>query len=165
MLITGYHGTTETNAHNILADGEYHISRSDKEWLGDGIYFYEHFSDAFDWKPKSGEEKVVLHSVICIEEDEYLDLDSPAGEQVWRGVLEHICESHSIKLTGTAQENQCVACRILWDTCPYLKVIAGSFATEPAQVKVLIDKRFRRREFCVKNNKSIKCTQIIDYRG
>lgn len=165
MLITGYHGTTETYAHNILAEGEYHISCSDTEWLGDGIYFYEQFSDAFNWRPKSGEEKVVLHAVVKIADDEYLDIDSPEGERAWRGILEYICKVECIKLTGTPQENQCAACRMLWDSNPNIKVVAGSFATMPSQVKVLIDKRIRRREFCVRNNEPIKCTQIIDYKG
>ena len=156
MLITGYHGTTETYAHNILAEGEYH---------GNGIYFYEQFSDAFNWRPKSGQEKVVLHSVVKIADDEYLDIDSPEGERAWRGILEYICKVECIKLTGTPQENQCAACRMLWDSNPDIKVVAGSFATMPSQVKVLIDKRIRRREFCVRNNEPIKCTQIIDYKG
>ena len=164
MLITGYHGTTETFAQNILKEGEYHLSCTNKEWLGNGIYFYEQFSDAYNWRPKSGEEKVVLHSVINITDDEYLDIDSPEGTHAWQSILEYICSAEHTELTGTPQENQCAACRILWDTNPGIMVLAGSFATAPAKVKVLIDKRIRRREFCVRNNKPIKSTQIIYYK-
>lgn len=165
MLITGYHGTSEMYAHSILSEGKYNISGSNTEWLGNGIYFYECFSDALNWKCKHGEVKTVLHSVIQITDDAYLDIDSPAGEKVWRDILDYICKATNIKLTGTEQEQQCAACRILWDTNPSIMVIAGSFPTEPSQARVLIDKRIRRREFCVRNNEPIKCTQIIDYRG
>lgn len=165
MLITGYHGTTETSAHNILAEGEYRVSCTDKEWLGDGIYFYERFADAYNWRSASGGETVVLHSVVQIDENEHLDIDSPEGERAWMGILDYICEVECIKLTGTVQENQCAACRMLWDSNPDIMVLVGSFATTPSKVKVLIDKRPRRREFCVRNNEPIKCTQIIDYKG
>lgn len=164
MLITGYHGTTESCANNILAEGKYHISCSDKEWLGNGIYFYEQFSDAYNWTEKTGEIKAVLHSVIKIEGREYLDIDSPEGKNAWKGILEYICEVEKIKLTGTAQENQCVACRMLWETNPDILVLAGSFASVPSKAKVLIDARPYRREFCVRNNKPIKCTQLINYK-
>ena len=40
MLITGYHGTSLNNAHNILNEGKFKISNTDTEWLGSGIYFY-----------------------------------------------------------------------------------------------------------------------------
>lgn len=47
MLITGYHGTQRHLANKIIQDGKYHISKGNKEWLGNGIYFYERFSDAY----------------------------------------------------------------------------------------------------------------------
>lgn len=163
MLITGYHGTTKKYAHNIIKEKEYHLSKGEKEWLGSGIYFYEKFSDAFCWKPQPGEEKAVLHSVIKVKNGEYLDIDSYEGEKTWNEILDVICESEDIELDGTYQENQCAACRIIWDSYPQLKVLAASFATTPSKAKVLIDKRKRRREFCVRSNESIKCTQIIAY--
>ena len=165
MLITGYHGTTETYALKILADESFYISCSNKEWLGNGIYFYEKFSDAYAWRPASGEKKVVLHSVVSIDDNGYIDIDSPTGEKVWMEILDYICKVAHIKLTGTAQENQCAICRMIWDSDDNIMVLAASFATTRTRVQSLIDKRTRRREFCVRNNEPIKCTQIINYEG
>lgn len=164
MLITGYHGTTEQYAHSILREGKFRISRANKEWLGHGIYFYEKFADAFSWKPQSGEEKAVLHSVIRIPDDAFLDLDTDEGAKAWQGILDYLCQTEKIKLTGTAQENQCAACNMLWDSNPDIMVLAGSFAAQRSKVKVLLDRRIRRREFCVRDNQSIKSTQIIAYK-
>ena len=46
MLLTGYHGTTQESAKSILKEKQFKLSQSNKEWLGEGIYFYEQFSDA-----------------------------------------------------------------------------------------------------------------------
>lgn len=165
MLITGYHGTTLDCGNNIIKEGQYHLSSSKTEWLGKGVYFYVNFSDAFEWKPKSGDEKVVLHSVIRVKDDEFLDLDSDEGAVVWNRILDYICVSENIVLDGTHEENQCAVCKMIWDSNPQIKVIAASFATALSKAKVLIDRRKRRREFCVRDNESIRCTQIIAYRG
>ncbi len=165
MLITGYHGTTSTHANNILKEGEYHLSNGDREWLGPGIYFYDEFSDAFNWSHQLDEEKVVLHSVIELSDEEYIDIDSDEGEKIWTEILDFICDSQNVKLDRTFEENQCAVCKMIWDSNPQIKVLAASFATSRSKAKVLIDKRKRRREFCVRNNEPIKCTQIIAYKG
>ncbi len=106
MLLTGYHGTSQYLAHSIIETGQYHISSGPKEWLGNGIYFYEKFSDAYLWRSTNGGRNTVLHSVVEIGEDEYLDIDSPEGTEVWNSILNYICTSRSITLIGNAQENQ-----------------------------------------------------------
>ncbi len=165
MLITGYHGTTASYAHSIILEGKFHVSNGNKEWLGNGIYFYEKFSDAYNWRPASGERKEVLHSVIEISDDEYLDIESPEGIAAWEGILTFIRSTGDVELTGTYQENQCAVCNMIWDTSPDIKVLAASFATVPMKEKLLIDTRPRRREMCVRGNEQIKCTQIVEYRG
>ena len=165
MLITGYHGTKRHLANKIIQEGKYHISKGDKEWLGNGIYFYERFSDAYAWRRGAEEENAVLHSVIEVDDSAYIDIDTEEGKNLWLAILEGIVRNRHIELTGTAEENQCAVCRIIWDIVPEVKVLAASFAAEPSVARLLIDKRPRRREFCVRDNGPIKCTQIIDYRG
>lgn len=168
MLLTGYHGTTETSARSILEQKEFHVSHGDKEWLGSGIYFYEKFSDAFAWEPLSdGSESVlraVLHAVVNVPDEAYLDIDSPEGEKIWMDIIDYICDTMRIRLTGTIQQKQCAVCNILWDINPELQVLEGSFGTPPSRIATLIDKRRRRREFCCRSNDSIKAIQIIDYK-
>ncbi len=163
-MITGYHGTTKRHAHSIISERKFHISSGNREWLGSGIYFYEKFSDAYNWH-SSGEEKVVLHSVIEVSDDEYLDIESPEGIEVLNGILKFIRSTEDVELTGTHQENQCAVCNMIWNTCPDIKVLSASFATTPMREKLLIDTRPRRREMCVRSNEQIKCTQIVDYKG
>lgn len=107
----------------------------------------------------------MLHSVIEVDDSAYIDIDTEEGTNLWLAILESIIRNRHVKLTGTAEENQCAVCRIIWDSVPEVKVLAASFAAEPSVARLLIDKRPRRREFCVRDNGPIKCTQIIDYRG
>lgn len=164
MLLTGYHGTNQDSAHKIIQSGKYNISHGNKEWLGDGIYFYEKFSDAISWRG-TNTEKTVLHSVIEVDDDSYLDIDSEKGTILWREILDHICKNKSIILTGSSEEKQCAVCRMIWRDNPDLMVLASSFPTMRTTIMTLIDKRIRRREFCVRDNRPIRCTQIINYRG
>jgi hypothetical protein len=43
-----YHGTSKTNAKNILNRG-FNKSKGDRHWLGDGIYFFEDEIHAYHW--------------------------------------------------------------------------------------------------------------------
>ena len=57
-LITGYHGTSRTAALSILKNG-FRKSTGDKQWLGDGVYFFAHHApyingknEALSWATK-----------------------------------------------------------------------------------------------------------------
>lgn len=158
VFLTGYHGTDLASANSIIKENRYNISSSDTEWLGSGIYFYSSITDAYNWK----ESKAILHSVIKINDDEYLDIDSEEGIKIFQDIIDFICESHCVEICGSTQKNQCAVARMIWDTYPKLKVISASFATEKTKLKTLIDKRHRRKEFCVRNNSSIKHTYLIN---
>ena len=163
-MLTGYHGTTQESAKSILKEKQFKLSQSNKEWLGEGIYFYEQFSDAYNWRNRTDKERAVLHSVIEVNDDEYLDIDSDKGGKLWREAGIYVSKDLGIEFTMSVEEAQCRMCKLIWEMVP-IKVLAASFATEKTLVKTLIDKRTRRREFCVKSNESIKCTQIINYEG
>ena len=159
MLITGYHGTSLNNAHNILNEGKFKISNTDTEWLGSGIYFYYDINDAYGWR----NTEAILHSVIKIENDEFLDIDSTQGGELFYRMVEYMAnlENKSINVPVNVQKNQCALMKMLWDTYPKIKVMAASFPKEPTKFKVLLDRRPLRKEFCVRNNPYIKYTQLI----
>ncbi len=157
MFLTGYHGTSLASANNILKNNEFKISSNDVDWLGSGIYFYFSIVDAYNWK----NAEAILHSVIKVEDDEYLDIDSDEGSEIYQEMIDFISESHCIEICGNIQKNQCSVFRMLWETYSKLKVISAKFPTEPTKIKTLIDKRPRRKEFCVRNNSQIKCTYLI----
>lgn len=159
MFLTGYHGTTLEKANSIINEGVFHISNSDTEWLGEGIYFYFDITDAYKWR----DSEAILHSVIRIEDGEYLDIDSNTGTAIYNQMINYISSMQNKPVPNSAnvQQNQCAIMKMLWDTLPQLKVISASFPTERTKFKTLLDKRPRRREFCVRDNDSIKCTQLI----
>ena len=159
MFLTGYHGTTSESANNIIKEGKFDISRSDTEWLGEGIYYYFDIDDAYKWR----NTEAILHSVIKIEDSEYLDIDSKLGADIYNEMLECISEIHGQKISPSArvQQNQCAVMKMIWNEYPKVKVISASFPTYQTVFKTLLDRRPTRKEFCVRNNECIKCTQLI----
>lgn len=159
MFLTGYHGTTLDNANKIINEESFLLSNSDKDWLGSGIYFYFNINDALAWR----NSEAILHSVIGVEPDEFLDIDTKTGSDIFNNMIEYIIESVGIPSNAkvSVQENQCSLMRMIWDTYPDVKVIAASFPKQPTKLKTMLDRRPRRKEFCVRNNKCIKYTHLI----
>lgn len=159
MFLSGYHGTSLEAANNIIKQRKYKKSNNDKDWLGPGIYFYSSFSDAYDWK----NAETILHSVIKIKEDEYLDLTSPMGVSIYNEIIDWLYNDCNIRLDkNKKQQNQCSIFKIIWNREPYLKVISAEFARERSKFDALIDLREKRKEFCVRNNECIKHTYSIN---
>ena len=157
MLIAGYHGTTRNNAKQILKSKEFKISNGEKEWVGRGIYFYPDINDAYCWRKSES----ILHTVIKVDSNEYLDLDSLEGQLIYRGVLRLIKCTMPCLNTSDPEKNQCAVMNIIWDVYKHLKVISGSFAKEETKIRTLVDFRERRKEFCVRDNESIVYIQEI----
>lgn len=164
MFVSGYHGTTLECAHNIIKEKYYKLSVSETEWLGNGIYFYPDINDACDWK----DAEAVMHSVININENEYLDVDTASGRRTVESVKKLISSKYRYKIiTDLAdkkrtEKNQNSVMKMVWDSNPGLKVIYASFAKEKSEFSTLLDTRERRREFCVKDNTCIKHTYLIE---
>lgn len=160
MFLSGYHGTSLDNARSILDGQSFNLSTSNTEWLGRGIYFYFDISDAYNWK----DSDAILHSVIKIEDSEFLDIDTPMGKKIYRDAVDCIAQIHNQPVSSravNAEKNQCAVMRMLWDSIPELKVVAASFPTEHTKYRTLIETRPFRKEFCVKDNNSIKHTYLI----
>ena len=92
MFLTGYHGTTLDNANKIINEGSFLLSNSDKDWLGSGIYFYFNINDALAWR----NTEAIFHSVISVEPDEFLDIDTKTGADIFNNMIEYIIESVGI---------------------------------------------------------------------
>lgn len=160
MFLTGYHGTSLDNAKHIIDEGIFKISNHDTEWLGNGIYYYFNISDAYNWR----NTEAILHSVIKVDDEEYLDIDTPTGADIYNQMINYISmvQNKSVNTSlDNAQKNQCAVMKMLWDAYPNIKVIAASFPSEPTKVRALLDRRPKRKEFCIRDNRLIKCTQLI----
>jgi len=159
MFLTGYHGTSNASADEIVKTKKFHISKGDKQWLGDGIYFYPCFEDAYNWHNiNTGmPTESIIHAIVEIKESEYLDLDTFDGKALFNSISNYICEVHGVSVKpSSAQQNQCAVARMIWDTYEELRVVFASFSTEPTKLKTLIDARPKRREFCIRDNSCIK---------
>lgn len=109
VTLDGFHGTNLECVDSILNDG-FKPSSGNREWLGDGVYFFvEGLSktpenQATQWaivsawnnkkKANDYQEYAVLHGIITVEEDKYLDLTEADGIDV----LNYIQESCTAKL-------------------------------------------------------------------
>lgn len=159
IFLTGYHGTSLENGYKIIEERRFHISNGEKEWLGNGIYFYYSLDDAYQWRDSCA----IIHSVIKVNDDEYLDMDSDVGAEIYNGIIDVITstQSKSICSNASPQNNQCAVMKMIWQLHPNIKVISASFATEPTKIRTLLDKRPKRKEFCVRNNDCIKHVYLI----
>lgn len=163
MLITGYHGTTRDCADQILREKRFIPSIGKDEWLGKGIYFYREYRDALGWQLKNSavQAEVVLHAVIYVPDDAYLDFDTDDGLHMMRETIRYL-QNHKYIPDANAQVNQCAVMNLIWDTSPALQLLLASFASERTQIRMLTDARERRREFCVRSNDSILSIQEIE---
>ena len=149
MYISGYHGTSLVAAQSIVNDKKFEISCSDKEWLGNGIYFYFEINDAMEWR----DSEAIIHTIIQVNEDDYLDLDTDEGKKIIRRVKEHLKKEYALKLASdSVQKNQCAIMKTIWTTNSNISVMEASFPKEPSIIKTLLDEREKRREFCVRDN-------------
>lgn len=163
MIITGYHGTSNENADNIINNKLFNPSDSEKDWLGKGIYFYEKYIDAAMWKNKDGKmSEVVLHSILQIDDNAYLDFDKDEGKKLFEGMMGIIIKS-GLKISDkSAQRNQCSVMNYIWQKFPEIQAVFASFPKEPSRYPVMLQYRKLRREFCVRNNSSIKNTIVLE---
>src|SRR5579863_6459375 len=65
-LVFGYHGTRLGRADTIVSLGRFTPSANDYDWLGHGIYFWEHApARAWQWaREKYGSEGAVIEAKI-----------------------------------------------------------------------------------------------------
>lgn len=161
MFLTGYHGTTLANANKIISEHKFYPSTSDREWLANGIYFYFNIEDALKWR----NSEAVLHTIIKIDDSEFLDIDSIEGTSMFHNVVRQIVltiPTQRIKTDfGSAQKNQCAVMKTIWDTSPELKAIAASFPSEKTELRTIFDARPKRKEFCLRDNMCIKYINLI----
>lgn len=80
--IHGFHGTSLSNAHEIIVSG-FRLSSNDWDWLGDGVYFFQDAPRrAWDWaRNHYPDEPAVLASMIRL--DHCMDL----VDLGWKDVL------------------------------------------------------------------------------
>ena len=64
--IVGYHGTSKTRAEQIVRNQSFNASRNKHDWLGHGMYFWEHApKQAWWWATrKFGTDAAVVASMI-----------------------------------------------------------------------------------------------------
>lgn len=76
MKIVGYHNTESDNVNDIIANG-FKYKKSEKHWLGQGIYFFGDSDTAFRNVDMLNHEKDIKTIVaeIAIEDSQFLDLD------------------------------------------------------------------------------------------
>ena len=65
-VVLGYHGTSRKVGDTIMSTGKFIPSKNDFDWLGHGIYFWEHAPRrAWHWaKEKHGADGVVIEARI-----------------------------------------------------------------------------------------------------
>ncbi|BAK25839.1 hypothetical protein PGTDC60_1690 [Porphyromonas gingivalis TDC60] len=108
IRLQGFHGTDKARVSSILDNG-LNPSKGDKEWLGDGCYFFlEGLSDPLKqaeewaifkaWDKKRHENNYSSYAVLCAEiqvgEQEFLDLTKEEGIRI----LDYIQEQCTSKL-------------------------------------------------------------------
>ena len=157
MILIGYHGTTEKTARAILSGKPYLRSNGKKEWLGEGIYFYFDYKDAVNWTIQKGyANSAVLHNIIQIKNNEFIDLDTEKGKSIFQEVIKAFCES-GVPIDNTKeQQNQCAVANMIWDRFEECKLMMGTFHSDRRIMRTLTDPRPTRREFCLRTSDPIK---------
>lgn len=86
-----FHGTSKSNAENILRTKKFILSRSEDCYLGDGIYFFEGAQSLAEWwAKKQNPDKQVGIILASIQLGRCLDLANPDHRNLVKGVGERI---------------------------------------------------------------------------
>ena len=161
MYLTGYHGTSNEYAENILANQRFLPSTGEKEWLGHGIYFYPNFEDALNWaKEHYPNNEAVIHVLIHVNDNEIIDLNTIKGKNLFHNTVNIIGRWSKLSETQI-QKNQCIVCNTIWEVYKNVKVLKSYFGKEKTQFLTLIDSREQRLEFCVRDNSIIRGIFIV----
>ena len=156
MYLTGYHGTSKEYAENILNNQRFLPSIGEKQWLGQGIYFYPDFQDALDWAKKYHfNNEAVIHALIYVDDDEIIDFDTSNGKKLFHDIVWLMGKQLNLSKTQI-QKNQCIVCNAIWATNKKIKVLKAHFGKEQTLFRTLIDYRKQRLEFCVRDNSVIQ---------
>lgn len=100
--INGFHGTSLKSA-KLIVESNFELSIGDKEWLGDGVYFFisgissKPEKQAEDWakvqawdnllKKNKYERYSVIKSIIDVEEEKFLDLTMEEGVEILKYLI------------------------------------------------------------------------------
>ncbi|PFC81038.1 hypothetical protein CN272_27980 [Bacillus anthracis] len=93
-----YHGTDEESSIDILSDGfKIFSDNRDDHWLGNGVYFFrEDETQALFWAQNkvrkveklNGKPAVVIRALIAVNSDNYLNMDSRDGLDIFEKHIE-----------------------------------------------------------------------------
>lgn len=163
--IIGYHGTSKTNAQLILRDGEFRFSNSDKEWLGKGVYFFQHSFHAKEWAvDHSGapqNETAVLSALLSFDNNQILDLDDPAQLNLLNEFVCKCLSKGSGYIVGNLNTTDkwkkwCFECNLYRRFFTDIVVIAYTFHKRINETGYCIN----QRQICVSDNSVISNIQL-----
>lgn len=113
ISIKGHHGTSQDSAKSII-QSDFRLSKGDKEWLGDGVYFFVKgissntvdlarkwaVAEAWDNRLKryTYRNYCVIESEIKVEEAHFLDLTTEEGVKILGYLVDKFIEQ--IEKTG-----------------------------------------------------------------
>ena len=140
--IYGYHGTTLDNAVKIVADQEFIDSNKDNEWLGTGVYFFAYKAHAEWWighERFQGKETRVLKAELKYREEQLLDLDNPAMQEIANSVLKSAITTAnakgeklmSVDLDKLPSDKRCnIACNLVRFLCPEYGITSYTYTVK-----------------------------------
>ncbi|WPX08550.1 hypothetical protein [Anaerocellum danielii] len=158
---TGYHGTTRESAIKILASKKFLISRGKKQWLGEGVYFFENdLKQAYNWctKARKYRDWVIIKSRI--EADTLLDLCDLETFELFEALVYKIKNRIDNKGNNKFRWRELHVIDLMYRLCPFDVVRAAYIVPSskpisgtniyPIQVQV-----------CVKNIECIKSIEEV----
>lgn len=164
--IYGYHGTTQSNAEQILKSNIFIESTKNNEWLGRGVYFFQYKYHAEWWISHhrfKGKDTQILKAKLEFENSQLLDLDDPQKLEELESVAQHMVDianstSDHTNAKFTDQEKWCFACNAYRALHPEIGIIVYTFG----KGKLYENSNFKgnQRQICVSHSPIITKIEI-----
>lgn len=179
LSIVGHHGTSDESARAITKNN-FNTSKGDREWLGDGVYFFvkgissktvdlaSRWAVAEAWNRQERKYNYnsigIIESVIEVKQSEFLDLTIEDGVEI----LNYLIEKYELKMASICKKlnyadgyliNMARKERIL-----PLEVVKGNFYIKFERERILrLNLRTNNCTICAvyKPSKTIKESSII----
>jgi hypothetical protein len=173
--VIGYHGTSKTKAETILRSGKFIPSANDYDWLGHGIYFWEHAPvRAWQWaKQKHWTEAAVVSATI--ELNLCLDLTDIRYTSALKKAYQSLQEAYILTgkvLPANRNKARCLDCLVInyltsfvlpeCDTvrAPFLEgepIFEGSMLLTQSHIQVVV-----RNPRCILSDIRVIPQEVID---
>lgn len=176
IKLIGYHATSVDNSNRIITDGFIINKNRKNDWLGHGIYLFEHKSDARSWATGTHYCKIDPSIIECgveVEANRFLNLDDPEKMNIYikyfKRILKILSSENMYMEFKDDKESMCWGLNIYKED-KLIDVVKYTFLNNRTRNRLGykfdgMSYNYNEVQICVTENKSITYKELCSWEG